>query len=268
MNSLPMLFAAMIAAFALVVPVGYGQTETYVPTSLQAKRLKEGLSIIAQGLTLERLEGVGLIYEHKKDVTDRIKPTLANDQKGGNSADHELKIDLGPAKNTVPGNYDTVVVSLTLKSGEVLSRLVEVSLENLDAVRAPLSEGEALDNSDPLAQSTYRRKEAFIRQASAAASPRLEFRLEGEKAVLIVKGATSDEVQNIMYRWIAGYDKSFSLRRGLVHRTVWATQLSDRFILETDDPQLLDPEAQEVVLLLDDNTGFTVPILYTIPTTP
>lgn len=238
MNSLPMLFAAMIAAFALVVPVGYGQNETYAnevytgPPSLKAKRLKEGLSITAYSLSWKQVDGVGLIYEHREDVTDRIKPTLANDQKGENSTDHELKIDLGPAKNTVPGNYDTVVLSLTLKSGEVLSRPVEVRLENLDAVRAPLSEGQALDKSDPLAQSTYRRKEAFIRQATAAASPRLEFRLEGEKAVLIVKGATSDDVQNIMYRWIAGYDKSFDLRRALARRMAWTAKSRNGFIFD------------------------------------
>lgn len=86
--------------------------------------------------------------------------------------------------------------------------------------------------------------------------------------MLIVKGATADEVQNIMYRSIAGYDKSFDLRRALARRMAWAAKSRNGFILETDDPQFLDPEAQEVVLLLDDNTGLTAPILYTIPTTP
>lgn len=269
MNSLPMLFATMIAAFALVVPVGYGQTETYGPPSLQAKWLKEGLIITAQHLAWERVQGVGLIYEHKEDLTDLIKLTLVNDQMGKNSADHEVKIDLGPAKNTVPDDFDTVVVSLKLKSGEVLSRPVEVRLVNADAVRAPLSEGEAIDSSNPLVQFTYRRKEALIRQATATASPRLEFRMEGEKAVLIVKGATSDDVQNIIFSSIAGYDKSDYLHTDFSRQMAWIVNTKDGFtlILETDGIELVDTEAQEVVLVLDNNTGLTAPILHPSPPT-
>ncbi|HOW77401.1 MAG TPA: hypothetical protein PK959_16020 [Candidatus Competibacteraceae bacterium] len=180
MNSLPMRFAVMIAAFALVAPVGYGQGGHTAPPTLQADRLEDRLVITAQYLPWERVKAFGLIEDRNKDVTADIRAAVANHDLQVEATPSGFIIDIGPSEGMKLGDQGAGVLSLKLTSGQVVSTPIgtrpDTPLEEPTEEPPKLHAGFCLgswDRMTPLMQYTQQQQAAM---SAASAGSRRGFR--------------------------------------------------------------------------------------------
>jgi hypothetical protein len=259
-----MLFTAMIAVFALVAPVGYGQGGPTVPLALQADRLEDRLVITAQYLPWERVKAFGLIEDHNKDVTADIRAAVADHDLQVEATPSGFSLDLGPSEGRTLGDQGDVVLSLTLTSGLVASTPFGVRsdtpLEEPAEEQPKLHGGFCLgswDRMSPLMKYAQQQQAAI---SAASARSRLEFREQKGHLVLAMAGASWEEVEVVTVQAVKGHDYTTALREAILRGSAWVLPTADGFRLEIQDPDVLGKPAREVVLTLDTGDVVIAPI--------
>lgn len=264
MNALPMLFAAMIAAFALAMPVGYGQNDDPAPPALQADQREDRLVITAQFLAWERVKAFGLIEERHKDVTAEIRAAMEDSDGQLKATPSGFSLDFGPAEDMKFGDQGAGVLSFKLTSGQVVS--TPMGVRSATPLEKPTEEPPKLhggfcqgswDGVTPLMQYTQQQQAAL---SAASAGSRLEFREQNGHFVLAMAGASWEEVEAVTVQAVKGHNYTTVLREAIQRGSAWVLPTVDGFRLEIQDPELLGKPAREVVLTLETGDVVVAPI--------
>lgn len=249
------LWAAIVAAWMVTVPGGHGQAAR--PVSLQAESDNNRLLLVAKHLTWEQVRGFGLVVEHTTDMTGPVRAALADTSARVELTSDGFLLDLGPSGGMGEGNDG--LVSLVLSSGKVASARLQVEREAFAGFCLNPVLGD-WGSHTPLSRYTTQQEEATLNVARSPDSPALAFRLEDNRLVLTVTGASWNEVQAITWRRMEGQDRTSALQEALANSTARIAPTVDGFILEIEDAHL--PEGtREIVLTLDRNASVASPVL-------
>lgn len=263
---------AISAALAMMAPVGHGQearfsTDTPAETemaSFQANSNSNQLVLTVKDLGPERMQGVGLIYDLRKDVTDVVRAALANNLMRVEPTIDGFTLDLGPSGGAGEKCIGDGVLSLTLSSGEVVSAPIKVAqpTERTELFPESCVEPE-LDQavSDPVQRYAELQQEAVMDPDNSSVSPVMGFTLQGDHLVMTVAGAAWDEVQGISWSYFESQDRTEALGEALANGSARITPTADGFLLEIDDVDLLSVADSVATLTLDTGAVLSSPIL-------